>query len=32
MGPKFTKRSEADKLRMKCIASGEWDSWIIVRR
>jgi Tol biopolymer transport system component len=32
MGPKFTKRSEADKLRMKCIAAGEWDAWITVRR
>ncbi|GAB5540102.1 MAG: hypothetical protein Salg2KO_22050 [Salibacteraceae bacterium] len=32
MAPKFTKRSEADKLRMKCIAAGEWDSWITVRR
>tara|TARA_B110000046_G_C12993378_1_gene398869 strand:+ start:68 stop:1978 length:1911 start_codon:yes stop_codon:yes gene_type:complete len=32
MGPKFTKRSEADKLRMECIAAGEWDSWITVRR
>lgn len=32
MGPKFTKRSEADKLRMQCIAAGEWDAWITVRR
>ncbi len=32
MAPKFTKRSEADKLRMKCIAAGEWDSWITIRR
>ncbi|MEZ4722312.1 MAG: hypothetical protein R2813_10615 [Flavobacteriales bacterium] len=32
MAEKFTKRSEADKLRMECIAAGEWDSWITVRR
>jgi len=32
MGPKFTKRSEADKLRIECVAAGEWDSWITVRR
>lgn len=32
MGPTFTKRSEADVLRMKCVEAGEWDAWITVRR
>lgn len=32
MGQKFTKRSEAEVLRMKCVAAGEWDAWITVRR
>lgn len=32
MGQKFTKRSEAEVLRMKCVEAGEWDAWITVRR
>jgi len=32
MGEKFTKRSEAEVLRQKCIVAGEWDAWITVRR
>lgn len=32
MAPQFTKRSEAEKLRMECVMAGEWDAWITVRR
>jgi hypothetical protein len=32
MGQKFTKRSEAEKLRQQCIMAGQWDAWITVRR
>lgn len=32
MGQKFTKRSEAEKLRMECVMAGQTDAWITVRR
>ena len=32
MGQKFTKRSEAEKLRQQCIMAGQWDAWVTVRR
>ena len=32
MGQKFTKRSEAEVLRQKCVLAGQWDAWITVRR
>ncbi|MEX2595862.1 MAG: hypothetical protein WEC59_02950 [Salibacteraceae bacterium] len=32
MGDKFTKRSEAEKLRQQCVMAGQWDAWITVRR
>lgn len=31
MGQTFLTRSEAEVLRMKCIAVGEWDAWITIR-
>ena len=31
MGQTFMTRSEAEVLRMKCIAAGEWDAWITIR-
>jgi len=32
MGQKFTRRSEAEKLRQQCIMARQWDAWITVRR